>query len=141
MSNIDTVTTNSAIKTPSPTGAATATAGSNSSLDKDAFMKLMVAQMRYQDPSKPMDGTAFLAQTAQFTNIELLQKLQDSQQTLLSFQSVVLSSSLVGKTVTGTTLDGSTVSGKVDSAQVVAGNGFLMIGDKRIPVTGVTEVK
>jgi flagellar basal-body rod modification protein FlgD len=127
------------------TGATSATKAAattqNTSLDKDAFMKLMIAQMRYQDPSNPMDATQFLAQTAQFTNIELLQKLQESQTQLLSFQSVVLSSSLVGKTVTGTTADGLAVSGKVESAQVVAGTGFVSVDGTKIPVTNVTEVR
>ena len=114
---------------------------SNTTMDRDAFMKLLIAQMRYQDPTKPMDGSQFLTQSAQFTNIELLEKLQKSQAEMLSFQSVVLSSSLVGKTVTGTAMDGTSVTGKVDSAQVVAGSGVLAVGDKRIPVTAVTEVR
>jgi flagellar basal-body rod modification protein FlgD len=131
-----------------PTGGAGSTAPTTSStttqntaLDKDAFMKLLVAQMRYQDPSKPMDSSEFLAQTAQFTNIELLQKLQESQTQLISFQSVVLSSSLVGKTITGTATDGTTVTGTVDSAQVVSGTGYVTVGERKLPVTAVTEVR
>ena len=124
-----------------PKALPTSTSGNTSGLDRDAFMKLMVAQMRYQDPSKPMDGSAFIAENAQFTNIELLQKVQESQADLLSFQSVVLSSGLVGKTVTGIAIDGSTVTGKVDSAQVIAKNGVVTVGGKQIPVTNVTEVR
>jgi flagellar basal-body rod modification protein FlgD len=131
-----------AASTTAATGAAaTLPKSSSPTMDRDAFMKLLVAQMRYQDPSKPMDSTEFLSQTAQFTNIELLQKLQDSQTQMLAFQSVVLSSSLVGKDVTGTALDGTTVTGKVDAATVVSGNGYLTIGTQKIPVTSVTEVR
>ncbi len=119
----------------------TSTKGNESGLDRDAFMKLMVAQMRYQDPSKPMDGSQFITENAQFTNLELLEKVQQSQADLLSFQSVVLSSGLVGKTVTGVAIDGSTVTGKVDSAQVIAKNGVVTVGGKQIPVTNVTEVR
>ena len=119
----------------------TATGSSKSTMDRDAFMKLMIAQMRYQDPTKPMDGTQFLSQSAQFTNIELLEKLQQSQAELLSFQSVVLSSSLVGKSVTGTAIDGSTVTGKVDAAQIIGGSGVVSVGGKQVPVTAVTEVR
>ena len=114
---------------------------SNNAMDRDAFMKLMIAQMRYQDPTKPMDGAQFLSQSAQFTNIELLEKLQQSQAEMLSFQSVVLSSSLVGKTVIGTAIDGSTVTGKVDAAQIIGGSGVVSVGGKQIPVTAVTEVR
>lgn len=124
-----------------PKSLPTSTKGNTSGLDRDAFMKLMVAQMRYQDPSKPMDGTQFIAENAQFTNIELLQKVQESQADMLSFQSVILSSGLVGKTVTGTAIDGSTVTGKVDSAQVVAKNGVVNVGGKQIPVANISEVR
>lgn len=135
MPSIDQIAAASATTPPA------STTTQNSTLDRDAFMKLMVAQMRYQDPSNPMDASQFLAQTAQFTNIELLQKLQESQTQLLSFQSVVLSSSLVGKTVTGTTAEGVALSGTVESAQVVAGSGFVTVGGTKIPVTNVTEVR
>jgi hypothetical protein len=51
-------------------------------LDQDAFLKLMVAQLRYQNPMSPADPQAFLAQTAQFTTVEkltqLTQQLADS---------------------------------------------------------------
>src|SRR5688500_11507811 len=99
-------------------------AATQTGMDRDAFMKLMIAQMRYQDPSKPMDNSQMLAQTAQYTSIELLEKVQQSQADLLSFQSVILSSSLVGKTITGTAIDGTTVTGVVDSARVVGGHGY-----------------
>lgn len=123
------------------TTSTTKTSTSNTAMDRDTFMKLMIAQMRYQDPSKPMDNSQMLAQTAQYTSIELLEKVQKSQADLLSFQSVILSSSLVGKTITGTALDGTPVTGVVDSARVVSGNGYLAIGNRQIPVTGVTEVR
>lgn len=106
-------------------------------------MKLMVAEMRYQDPSKPM-GMVCSSSPRQrtVTNIELLQKVQEAQTDMLAFQSVsILSSGLVGKTVTGTAIDGSTVTGKVDAAQVVAKNGVVTVGGKQIPVVNVTEVR
>jgi flagellar basal-body rod modification protein FlgD len=124
----------------SMSAAATAKKAANG-LDRDAFMKLMVAQMRYQDPTKPMDSSQFMTQSAQFTNIELLQKLQESQSQLLSYQGLVLSSSLVGKTITGTTSDGTIVTGKVDAANVVAGAGYVTVGSTRLPVANVNEVR
>lgn len=135
--------TDATTATGATTGVAAAgtKAKANNGLDRDAFMKLLVAQMRYQDPSNPMDSTQFMAQSAQFTSIELLQKLQESQTQLLSYQGLVLSSSLVGKTVSGTTADGATVTGKVDSAQVVAGAGYVTIGSTRLPVANVSEVR
>ena len=40
------------------------------SSDKNMFMQLLVAQLRNQDPMKPSDGTAFIAQLAQFEQLE-----------------------------------------------------------------------
>ncbi len=45
-------------------------AATKSSLDKDAFLKLLVAQLSHQDPLKPMEGTEFITQLAQFTSVE-----------------------------------------------------------------------
>lgn len=46
-----------------------------SELGKDAFMKLLVAQLGNQDPTSPMESSAFVAQLAQFSSVELLQSM------------------------------------------------------------------
>jgi flagellar basal-body rod modification protein FlgD len=48
----------------------TASTPSNQLASKDTFLKLLVAQLKNQDPLKPQDGTAFVAQLAQFSNLE-----------------------------------------------------------------------
>ena len=50
----------------------------NNELGQDTFLKLLVAQMKYQDPMSPADSTQFLTQTAQFTQLETLQKIEAS---------------------------------------------------------------
>lgn len=51
---------------------------SKSDLDKDAFLKLMIAQLQNQDPLEPMDGSDYSAQLAQFSSLEQLQNINDS---------------------------------------------------------------
>lgn len=51
---------------------------SNSDLDKDAFLKLMIAQLQNQDPLEPLDGTDYSAQLAQFSSLEQMQNMNDT---------------------------------------------------------------
>jgi flagellar basal-body rod modification protein FlgD len=87
------------------TGAAATTATTSSSktvLGKDDFLKMMIAQLKHQDPLNPMDGTAFTAQLAQFSSLEQLQNINTQltsftkqQQSLGSAQAV----NLIGREV------------------------------------------
>ena len=54
-------------------------------LDRDAFLKLLVAQLSHQDPLKPMEGTEFVTQLAQFTAVEQ-QLAQSAKLDLISLQ-------------------------------------------------------
>src|SRR3954469_7373369 len=73
--------------------------GADSKGDKDMFLKLLVAQMKYQDPSKPTDASQFLAQTAQFTLVEKLDNLEKSQEEMLASNHIQAATALVGTTV------------------------------------------
>jgi flagellar basal-body rod modification protein FlgD len=82
---------------------ATTSAAQKASLDKDAFLKLLVAQLSNQDPLNPVQGTEYVTQLAQFTAVE--QSLAQSQKLdLLSAQLGGIANnealSLVGKQVT-----------------------------------------
>ena len=68
--------------TPQPTTTpTTSTAQSSpSDLDYNSFLKLLIAQLQNQDPSQPMDSTAFVAQLASFSQVE--QSINAQQQRL-----------------------------------------------------------
>lgn len=116
-----------------------ATANSSNGLDKDAFMKLLVAQLRYQDPMNPANGQEYLAQAAQFAQVERLEMIARSQAESIAYQQILLSSSLVGREIKATQGD-ETVEGVVSGVKFDAGNPMLVIGDKQVPVGAVEEV-
>ena len=76
------------------------------SLDKDAFMQLLVAQMRNQDPMAPVDNQEFIAQLAQFSSLEEMQGVNENLVALALLQEsnallnqLTSSSDLIGKRV------------------------------------------
>jgi flagellar basal-body rod modification protein FlgD len=110
-------------------------------LGKDAFLKLLVAQLKYQDPSNPMDNSEFLAQTAQFTTVEKLTDLATVEQNLLNAQLQLGASNLIGKTVTYADKDGKAQTGVVTSAKFFTGGPpTLHVGDTDIALASVTEI-
>ena len=111
------------------------------SLDENAFLKLLVAQMKYQDPSKPMDTNQMMAQTATLTQVEKLGALVTAQQSLVSSQHIQTASAMVGRTVAYTNSDGSTGTGVVTSATLTGSEPTLKVGNKDVPLSSVTEVR
>ncbi|MCZ7527712.1 MAG: hypothetical protein M5U14_15830 [Acidimicrobiia bacterium] len=81
---------------------------------KDTFLKLLVAQLRYQNPLQPTDPGEFLSTSAQFTMIEKLTEIAEQSASRTATERVVMASALVGKRVTFE-LDGETDQGVVTS--------------------------
>ncbi|MGZ4436874.1 MAG: flagellar hook capping FlgD N-terminal domain-containing protein [Nocardioides sp.] len=123
-------------------GSATATSPTSGfdTLGKDTFLKLMVAQLRNQDPMNPTDSTQFLAQTAQFTSLEKLEDVASQSQQALAAQMAFGASGLVGKQVTYTSDAGTQVSGSVSSVTFTANGPVLTVGAADVPINSVVSV-
>ena len=112
----------------SPTSSSTdGAANALGSMGPDAFLKLLVAQMRYQNPLSPSDPSAMLGQVAQFTQVEALQKLQAGQTTSASLEKARMAADVVGKYVTGTSDTGVALSGMVSSARFTPSGPMLKL--------------
>jgi flagellar basal-body rod modification protein FlgD len=88
-------------RTSSPTAAAAASLPKKE-LGKDDFLRLLTVQLTNQDPLKPVDNTAFIAQLAQFSSLEQLHNVGSSLETLLLAQASsnqLAVTGLVGKDV------------------------------------------
>lgn len=102
------------------------TTKNNSSLDKDAFLQLLVAQMQYQDPLEPTSNTEYMSQLAQFSTVEELQNLATS---FTNSQSLNLVGQYVILNVPDAKGNISQVSGLVDYVTLMDGKVFLHIND------------
>ena len=128
---------------PVSTGFNTATDGSGalSQLGSDAFLKLLVAQLKYQNPLQPTDGAAMLEQTAQFTTVETLQSIAEMNQQLMGFQQVTMGLGLVGKHVDAVSITGERVTGAVESLRFTVDGPFLLLeSGEEIPMANVISV-
>ena len=130
--------------TPAASSTSTSSASDSlsaaSTVDKDMFLKLMVAQLKNQDPMNPTDSSQFLAQTAQFTSLEKLTNVADQTQQALSAQLAFGASGLVGKTVGYTDANGASATGAVSSVSFTSAGPMLQISGTDVPLSSITSV-
>lgn len=68
-------------------------------LGQQDLFEILLTQLTYQDPLKPLDNQEFIAQLAQFTSLEQSRQANDNFEALLTMQTANQSISLIGKTV------------------------------------------
>jgi len=110
------MTTVSPVNAAQPTPQAGA-ASSVGDLDYKAFLRLLIAQLKNQDPTKPMDSTQFVAQLATFAQVEQSISANAKLDSLITASALSLADAVIGRTVTSA--DG-TVSGTVASVRILA---------------------
>ena len=110
------------------------TSKSQDDMGKDDFMKLLVTQLRYQDPMKPMEDKEFIAQMAQFSALEQMQNLNTY---FLSTQAI----SMIGKNVSWADDQGELHSGIVKAVNMANGTATLSIGDSLIEIDKIISVQ
>ncbi len=99
-------------------------AASAASVDYDSFLKLLVAEMQNQDPTKPMESTEYVAQLASFSNVEQSIQMNEKLDNLISSSFIASAGSLIGRTITSA--DGAT-SGEIVQVKVTNGIGTAVL--------------
>lgn len=110
----------------------------NASLRQEDFMKILLTQLQFQDPLKPMDNQEFIAQLAQFTNLEITRQQSDKTDSLLTIESASQALNLIGKVVDVQT-DGGAQQGSVIA--VTFQNGIPVMTVKAANDTYLTDVR
>jgi flagellar basal-body rod modification protein FlgD len=120
------MTTVQSVSTVGNTSDTTAAKSSAAALDYDTFLKLLVAQMKNQDPTKPMDSTEYVAQLATFSQVEQTIQMNSRLDSLLTSSALSLAEGLIGRTVTSP--DGSTT-GTVVSVRITSDGPIATLDD------------
>jgi flagellar basal-body rod modification protein FlgD len=106
-------------------------------LGVDDFLKILLTQLTFQDPLKPMDNQEFIAQMAQFTNLEQTRQANERLDALLTIQAATQSIGLIGKTVEVSTSSGTKV-GTVTTVTFQNGSPLLTVNASGEFLTGVS---
>ena len=119
-------------------GASSSTSRSEMSIDTSTFLKLLVAQLQYQDPLNPQSDTEFVSQLAQMTSLQQVDEITSSIQNSQAYN-------MIGKYIFGSVLDSKTgvttnYFGLVDSVIIQNGQAYVVVGDTAISVDNITQV-
>lgn len=83
-----------------PATASQAPAKSKASVDYQSFLKLLIAQMRNQDPTQPMDSTEYVAQLATFSQVEQSVQMNAKLDSILQSSALAQADALIGRVIT-----------------------------------------
>ncbi len=121
--------------------AAALSAPGGQGLGKQDFLKLLIAQLRNQDPLKPMEDKEFIAQLAQFNSLEQLQQIRESMDLSLAAQLMGQAAGLIGKQVQAQVHpSGDIVSGVVSAVHLRGGVPSLVVNGQEVEYTDLMSV-
>jgi flagellar basal-body rod modification protein FlgD len=108
----DTTSTNSTSSTSSTTST------SNNTVDYNTFLQLLIAEMKNQDPTNPMDTSQYMSQFAQLSSVEQATLTNSKLDSLLSSQALTQADGLIGRNVSFTDTTGAAITGKIASVSI-----------------------
>ena len=119
------------------TGTQAASAQSSATVDYDAFLRLLIAQLKNQDPTKPPDSSQYISQLASFSNVEQGVKLNAKLDALMTSANLTQAEAMIGRTVLSA--DG-TISGQVVAVRVTSDGPMALLdnGSEILIGAGIT---
>jgi flagellar basal-body rod modification protein FlgD len=114
----------------------------NAKTANNEFLQLLTVQLQNQNPLEPMKQENFIAQLAQFSTLEGIEKLNSSFQSILKLQEISQGFDLVGKEIDYLDPATDTIkSGKVSEFFVDQGSVVLMVNNQPITVELIAGIK
>ena len=109
-------------------------------LTAEDFLKVLIEQLKNQDPSNPMDSDQLLQQVSSMRALQSNIELSDSLKSLTLSQQLTSATSFLGKQIKGSDANNQAVSGAVDRVVVSNGKTLLSVGSKQVELGKVTDV-
>jgi flagellar basal-body rod modification protein FlgD len=112
---VDTTTTTPPMTTAAgPQSGSTSVSNPKAALDKDGFLKMFIAQLQHQDPTKPMDSNESMQQMSSFSMVEQITNMASTNTQIAQSLNTSSAVGLIGRTVTYTGTDKAPHTGKVE---------------------------
>jgi flagellar basal-body rod modification protein FlgD len=108
--------------------------------DSDMFLKLLVTQLKNQDPSSPMDSTQMISQTSQLASMEQLTSLNSSTTDSLNLQMRSAAANVLGKTVSWTDADGNAKTGVATAVSFSGSTPTVTVGSDTVALTALSGI-
>lgn len=116
-----------------PPGSLAQTSSSSVAPDYNSFLRLLVAQMKNQDPTKPIDATQYVSQIASFSNVEQAVQTNAKLDALMTSFALTQADGVIGRTITSA--DGG-ITGTVTAVRVVSGGAVAVLDTGREVLLG-----
>lgn len=113
------------------------TPGITAKTGQDQFLRLMVAQLKAQDPMEPLKDQEFIGQLAQFSTLEGIEKLNANFSDMLALQQITQGANLIGRQIVYRNEDNQTVQGAVQGFAVYEGRVELQVGGDAVTLDRV----
>ena len=113
---------------------------SKNTMQEADFMKLLITQLKTQDPTKPMKDKEFIGQMAQFTSLKQMNEMTDNMKTLTREFSFTKAVSLVNKSISWTDASGTSNRGIVESIRVRNGEAFVNVNGREVSLKDIEEI-
>jgi flagellar basal-body rod modification protein FlgD len=122
------------------TGSSSSSGAITSDQTGTAFMSLLLAQMKNQNPMEPMDDSAMISQMAQLNSLDELKKISESLSTMSSTNQFLSAATLIDKNITYMDADNEVAEGKVSGISMDGSNIYLTVGSASVLLSKLRSV-